>query len=207
MDISNLKKIKLLGKLVIWTHNNKFFVKDLDKPEEHGTVGFYKNGIIDLHRKNEKNNTYQSLGIIDMKKFLSRLSQDPLSILSPLIEIADSVKIVTFEEKELSHLTVGIFPSLDSISTTKKKKNILEIPEDAINIFTNLEKLQWYDCKNKKVDGGFVYNNDNLIGALTKSEKGDNILILMNEKTLSIKEKLDKTWFPLEPTNWKPDKK
>lgn len=70
-----------------------------------------------------------------------------------------------------------------------------------------MEKLQWHDCKNKKVDGGFVYNNDNLIGALTKSEKGDNILILINEKTLSIKEKLDKTWFPLEPTNWKPDKK
>ncbi len=32
-DIGNIKKLKLLDKLVIWTSNNKVHVKDLEKPD------------------------------------------------------------------------------------------------------------------------------------------------------------------------------
>ena len=208
IDIENIEKLKIFGRLLIWKSNNKIHVKDFDKPDEHGTVGFVRNGIIDIHRKNEKTNTYRSEGILDLKKFVLKLSKDPLWFLNPLMEMAKIAKIVNFDESEFSHLKVMVYPSLDSFPLISKRKNKeIEIPENAIEIFANLEKISWKDCKNKKFQVAMVYDNELMIGFIQRTEQGAYMFILLNDKTSSIKDEIEKKWFNLEPTNWNQDRK
>ena len=126
--MDDIKKLKMLGKILIWKSNNKIHVKDLDKPEEHGTIGLLKDGKLDIHRKNEKSNTYQSEGILDLKKFMSKLIKNPEEILSPLLEFSRIMKPVNFDEDNLSHLFVAPFIDKNSLSPyMKKKKNEFDV--------------------------------------------------------------------------------
>ncbi len=206
IDVTNINKLNILGKLLIWRSKNKVHIKDLEKPEEHGTIGFLPNGTIDIHRKNEKFNEYESLGILDIPKFLSRLSKNPLEYLSPLLLMAKNVRKINFEEKEFSHLKVGIFPNINSIlEISNKKKNEFRIPQNAIEFFSNLEKLPWLECKNKEIAGAMVFNNENMVGFIQKTEKGDLIFIPLNKQTSSIKDQIERSWFKLDPPTWKPE--
>lgn len=208
MDETNdIRKLKILDKIVIWTSRNKIHVKDLDNSNEHETIGFLPNGTIDLHRKNEKSNEYQSQGILDLNKFLSKFTQNPLQMLSPLLQMANNMKAVNFEESELSHLSVAIFPDISTLVNTKKKKGLFEIPIDHLDTLNNLERLQWNNCKGKNFQSGIVYNANNMIGFIQRGEQGEHLLVLLNEQTNSIIENLGKSWFPLDPPNWNSDKK
>lgn len=203
MDLNEIKKIKIFDRLVLWGSRNKFHVKDLDRPHEHGTMSFLKDGKIDIHRKNEKNNTYQPEGILDLKKFISTFGKNPPSYLAPLLEMANQMKPVNFTEKEFSNLSIGLFPDLSSLSISNKK-SILEIPPEAISKFVNIKKIPWLECKNKDFRGGIVYRSDDMVGFIQKTENGNYVFILLNDKTLEIKNKIEDTWFKLDPPTWKP---
>lgn len=206
-ETNDIRKLKIFDKLVIWTSRNKMHVKDLDKPEEHGTMGFLPNGEIDIHRKNEKSNEYQSEGILDLRKLLTKFTQDPLQFLSPLLQMANNVKVVNFDENDLSHLSVSIFPDINTIVSVSKKKNkSVEIPVGALDVLNNLEKLPWNDCKGKDFQGGIVYNANNMVGFIQRTESGGYLLVPLNEQTNSVIKNLESSWFTLDPPNWKPDK-
>lgn len=207
IDVDNIEKLKILDRLVIWKSKNKIHIKDLEKPDEHGTIGFLPEGIFDFHRKNEKSNSYKSEGILDLMKFLLKFSKDPFQFLGPLMKIAQIAKKVNFGEEDFAHFSVKIFPDKDSIPFNSKKKNkIFEIPESAIEIFNNLETVSWKDCKNKEFQGALVYDKESMAGFLQKIESGDLVFIPLNEQTFSIIDQVKKSWLKLEPTTWKEDK-
>lgn len=207
MDIpENIEKLKILDKLVIWKSNNKIHIKDLEKPDEHGTIGFLKNGTADIHRKNEKTNEYKSEGIFNPFSILSKLIKNPDEIVNPLLEIANHTKIVNFEEEEYASLSVQILPN--TIPTVSKKNNKeVHIPISAINDFTNLETVSWKKCKNRDFRVGIVSDNDTLVGIIQLTEENKYLFLPLNYQTISAKNELEKSWFKLEPTTWKPKEK
>jgi len=207
MDIpENIEKLKILDKLLIWKSNNKIHIKDLEKPDEHGTIGFLKDGTADIHRKNEKTNEYRSEGIFNPFSILSKLIKNPSEIFNPLLEIANHVKIVNFEEEEYASLSVQILPN--SIPTVSKKNNKeVKIPISAIDDLINLETVSWKECKNRDFRVGLVSDNDTMVGIIQLSEENKYLFLPINDQTISAKNELEKSWFKLEPTTWKPKEK
>ncbi len=207
IDIEKIEKLKILNRLVIWKSKNKIHIKDLEKPDEHGTIGFLPNGNFDIHRKNEKSGSYKSEGIFDLMKSLLKISKDPFQFLGPLMKMAQIAKKVNFDEEDFAQFSVKIFPDKDSIQFNSKKKNkIFEIPESAVEIFNNLETVPWKDCKNKEFQGALVYDKESMAGILQKIESGDLVFIPLDEQTFAIKEQIEKSWLKLDPTTWKEDK-
>lgn len=206
-DIGNIKKLKLLDKLVIWTSNNKVHVKDLEKPDEHGTILFLKNGKIDFHRKKESTGSYKQEGILDLKKTFIKIAKDPLEFISPLLELKNLMRPVNFDEDDLKHLKVEIFPDKTTfLSLFKKKGKEYSVPKEAAKILNIREKCNWKDCKNKKFQLGHVYDNNQFVGLINKLDSGGYVFITLNDKTKSIIEKLEKNWMQLDPPSWQNDK-
>jgi len=50
---SGMKKFKIFDELFLALGNGKMVVKDLKKPNEHQTMLFLPNGIIDVHKTKE----------------------------------------------------------------------------------------------------------------------------------------------------------
>ena len=120
--------------------------------------------------------------------------------------MANHIKPVNFTEKEFSDLSIGIFPDLSSLSISNKK-GVIEIPPDAVSVFNDIKKTLWLECKNKELQGGIVYKRDNIVGFIQKTENGNHVFVLLNDKTLEIKNKIENSWFNLDPPTWKEDKK
>jgi len=204
--IDGVEKLKILDKLLIWKSKNKVHIKDLEKPDEHGTIGFLRNGNIDIHRKNEKTGTYQSEGMLNLPKFLSKLSKNPLEFLGPLLEMANHAKIVSFEENEFSSLSVQMLPNSIPMISKKNNKEV-KIPLSAIDDLLNLETVSWKDCKNRDFQVGLVSDNDTMVGIIQRTEQNKYLFLPLNDQTISAKEELEKSWFKLDPTTWKPKEK
>ena len=65
----NIKRLKAFEKIFLGFSNNKFILKDLDNPDEHFTMLFKNNGILDIHRTKEgSEKEYESLGKFDLVK-------------------------------------------------------------------------------------------------------------------------------------------
>ncbi len=203
----NVEKIKILDRLVIWTSKNKIHIKDLDKPDEHGTVLFLKD-MIDFHRKTESTQTYQPIGVLDFKKTILKIVKNPVEFISPLLEMKNIMRPIYFNEKDLEHLQVEIFPDKTTfLSLFKKKGKEYSIPKEAAKILNNREKCNWKECKNKKFQCGFVYDNDKMIGFILEMDNGGYVFVLLNDKTNSVMKNLEKNWMQLDRPTWKPDKK
>ena len=52
-SFGNIKRIKIFDKLFVSISNNKFIMKDFGTPDEHQTIVFRDNGIIDVHKTKE----------------------------------------------------------------------------------------------------------------------------------------------------------
>lgn len=201
-DIGDIKKLKLFDKLVIWTSKNKIHIKDLDKPDEHGTILFLKD-MIDFHRKTESTKTYQPIGVLDFKKTILKIAKNPLEFISPLLEMKDLVRVVNFDEDDLEHLQVEIFPDKTTFfSLFNRKGKEYSIPKEKMEILNRREKCKWKECKDKQFQLGFVFDDKQTVGFISELENGGHAFVTLNDKTNSIMESLEKSWMQLDPPSW-----
>ena len=163
----NAKKIKAFKKLFLAIGNKKFIIKDLEKPDEHHTILFTDDGMVDIHKTVEgSDKKYESLGKFDMLKTVKEIVAKPEIMSNALEELVKGLKEVNFDESEFSHLSVGIMPSKEELSKlATRKKNKVEIPLEAAKEF-DFRRLviPWNKAKNKVKDSSVVYDKDNPVG-------------------------------------------
>ncbi len=170
----NIKRIKMLGKLFLAFSNNKIVIKDFDKPNEHVTMLFKSNGIIDIHKTkegSEKEKEYESLGVFDLIKSVQKIVSDPTILENGVTEFAKSAREVTFEETEFEdHNIYNFKTSEEFLSIAKRKKKDITIPIEAIDeIFPFKDTIPWNDAREKIRDNALVLNKEGIpIGFLLK---------------------------------------
>lgn len=157
----NIKRIKLLGKLFLGFSNNKIIFKDFDKSNEHVTMLFKPNGILDTHRTKEgSEKEYESLGIFDLGKTVQKIVSDPMILVNGLTEFAD-YKIANFKTQE------------ELASIVKREKKDIIIPVESLGeFFPFKDTILWKDAKDKIKDNALVLNKDGIpVGYLLKIQE------------------------------------
>ena len=93
----------MFGKLFVAFTNNKIVLKDLDKPDEHQTIKFTKDGFMDLHYTKEgSEKKYESQAKVNLMDVVKGIIENPSIIENAVQEFLKAMKKVTFDEKEFS---------------------------------------------------------------------------------------------------------
>ena len=171
----NIKRIKMLGKLFLGFSNNKIVLKDFDKPNEHVTMLFKSNGIMDIHKTKEgSEKEYESLGIFDLGKTVQKIVSDPMILVNGFTEFMKSAREVTFEEPEFADYKIANFKTKEEFSSiVKRKKKDIIIPIESLGeFFPYKDTILWKDAKGKIRDNALVLNNDGIpIGYLFRIQE------------------------------------
>jgi hypothetical protein len=170
--LADIKRIKLLGKIFLGLSNNKLILKDFENPDEHITILFKQNGIIDIHKTKEgSQKEYESIGIFDLVKTVQKILSDPTDFMNGIKAFAEGGKEITFEEPEFSDYSIVNSKSKEEfLSLFEKKKKDFVIPaESAGEFFPFKNTIPWHDAKDKVKETAFVLNKDGImIGHLLK---------------------------------------
>ncbi len=132
----NFKRLRIFDELFLALGNGKIIVKDLKKPNEHQTIFFRPNGILDVHKTKEgSKKEYESLGSYDLLKSVAKMASNPNEIIIPLIQTLQSMKEVNFQESEYEHLQVS------PIATPNEMRPTCVPQCDKVNILLTLSRV------------------------------------------------------------------
>jgi len=170
-SIGNAKRFNLFGELFLALGNGKVVIKDLKKPDEHQTMSFLPNGIIDVHKTKEgSKKEYESLGKYDILKGAANLVSNPNDILMGMIKTIQLMREVNFEESEFEHLKVSPIMTLEELSPFLKiSKKKVEIPPQAaenLNFLHNM--IPWKQAKDHVKENALVFDGDSPAGYIFK---------------------------------------
>ena len=170
----NIKKIKAFDKIFLGFSNNKFILKDLDKSDEHQTMVFRENGILDLHKTTEgSEKKYESLGKFDLIKTVQKIITDPTILEKAVMEMVQNMKEVTFEELEYADYKISNIKTKEELSViAKREKNNVIIPVESLAEFNMFDGLiPWNSAKGKINENAMVFDKNNMpVGQLFKKE-------------------------------------
>jgi len=169
--LDGIKRIKAFEKLFVGLGNDKFIIKDLEKPDEHTTLAFRKNGILDVHKTKEgSEKEYESLGKFDLIKAVKDILADPKSFENALMDFVKGLKEVHFDEPEFEHFTVAIMKSKEELAKlAKKEKKNLSFPIETIADFDFRNSIiPWKEAKNKMNEYALVFDKTLPVGYVWK---------------------------------------
>ena len=170
--IEKIKRIKILGKLLLGIGTNKIILKDFDKPNEHLTILFKPNFIMDVHKTKEgSEKEYESLGMFDLKKSIQKIVSDPSMLESGFTEFVKSAREINFEEPEFADNRIFNPKTLEELLTIvkKKRKDYIIPAESAEEFFPFKDTIPWKEAKGKVKEYAFVLNKEGFpVGVLIK---------------------------------------
>lgn len=171
----NMKKFKIFDELLLAFTNNKMVFKDLKNPEEHQTISFVSNGIVDAHKTKEGpegQKEYESLGQYDLLKMMSKLASNPMELVQPMIETIQSMKEVDFTESEYEHLSImPMMTSEEILPLVKLNKKRVEVPVESLSNLNFLQKrIPWKQAQEKIKENAIVLDGDLTVGYIMKKE-------------------------------------
>ena len=130
---------------------------------------------------------------------LREVSTNPMGFFDPFIKLTDHMQVVEFNEEKYKDYIVEIFPGKDFLgSFLNKKKDEYSVPPESIEKWIDkIVRVSWYECKNRPLEGGLVYDNESILGILYKTEEGKIILIKMNDEVKSLVDSVFTKWTKL----------
>ena len=164
---ADMKKFKIFKEYFLALANGKIVLKDLKNPEEHTTISFLPNGILDVHKTKEgSKKEYESLGKFDILKMAAKLVSNPMDLLQSMIQTIQATKEVDFSESEYEHLSVmPIMTTEEILPLVKINKKRVEIPVESLNKLNSLEKrIPWKEARDKIKENAVVLNGDLSVG-------------------------------------------
>lgn len=176
---SDMKKFKIFDELFLAITNGKMVIKDLKNPEEHHTISFLPNGIVDLHKTKEgSKKEYESLGKYDLLKMVAKLASNPDDLAQSMMQTIQATKEVDFSESEYEHLSVmPIMTSEEILPLVKFNKKRVDVPVESLNNLNFLEnRIPWKEARDKIKDNAIVLNGDSSAGYIFR--KNDKFLYL-----------------------------
>lgn len=172
----DVKRFKAFEKIFLWLGENKITIKDLDIPEEHITMLFKSDGILDVHKtkegpENEKE--YESLGKFDLLGLAKELVKNPQIFVNAVTDLVDSIQKINFDEDEYAHLLVANMKTKEELyKILKKEKRKAVIPKESIDEFQiGKSTFPWKEAKNKIKENALVFDKEIPIGYIFKKEK------------------------------------
>ncbi len=191
----NIKRIKIFEKILIAFSNNKIVLKDLEKPDEHQTLKFRDDGIIDSHSTKEgARKEYQSQAKINLIDAVKELVTNPEILENGLKEMVNSLKPVNFDEKEYSHLKIVPVKTEEEFRSIAERKNRdVIIPIEKITEFdVNSLLIPWNEAKGKIHGHGMVFDKESPIGFLQEINGSFFYMSLDNIHNSSIAKLIEK---------------
>lgn len=176
---SDIKKFKIFDELFLVIANGKMVIKDLKNPEEHQTISFLPNGIVDVHKTKEgSKKEYESLGKYDLLKMVAKLASNPDDLAQSMMQTIQAIKEVDFSESEYEHLSVmPIMTSEEILPLVKFNKKRVDVPVESLNNLNFLEnRIPWKEARDKIKDNAIVLNGDSSAGYIFR--KNDKFLYL-----------------------------
>ena len=178
---SDMKKFKIFNELFLAFTNGKMVIKDLKNPEEHQTISFLPNGIVDVHKTKEgpeDEKEYESLGKFDLLKMVAKLASNPNDLVQSLMQTIQVMKEVDFSESEYEHLNVmPIMTKEEILPLVKINKKRVDIPVESLNNLNSLEKrITWKEARDKIKENAAVLDGDSPAGYIFK--KNDKFFYL-----------------------------
>lgn len=173
-DFDDVKRLKAFEKLFVWLGENKITIKDLDNPEEHFTMLFKSDGILDVHKTKEGTEKgYESLGKFDLLGLAKELVKNPQIFVNAVTDLVGSIQKINFDEDEYAHLLVANMKTKEEFyKIFKKEKRKAVIPKEALDEFQiGKSTFLWKEAKNKIKDNALVFDKDIPIGYIFKKEK------------------------------------
>ena len=186
---ADMKKFKIFEELFLVFTNGKMVIKDLKNPEEHQTISFVPNGILDVHKTKEgpeDEKEYESLGKYDILKMVAKLASNPHDLAQSMMQTIQAMKEVDFSESEYEHLSVmPIMTSEEILPLVKFKKKRVDIPVESLNNLNFLEKrIPWKEARDKIKENAVVLDGDSPAGYIIK--KDDKFLYLPTDDIMKI---------------------
>ncbi len=167
----NTKRVKVFEKIFVGLGKNKIFFKDLQKPQDHFTMLFTKDGRLDFHETQEgSEKNYKSLGEFDLLGLVKQVAYDPHAEEKFVKELFRNAKKVNFEEPEFAnYIIIDMGIKDEMLKHAKKTKRRVEIPAEPFEK-SGIEKftINWKEAKNQNIIYGSVMNGDDLAGLLLK---------------------------------------
>ena len=173
-NFDDSKRFKAFDKLFLWLGENKITLKDLDNPEEHFTMLFKPDGILDVHKTKEGSKKgYESLGKFDLLGLAKELVKNPQIFVNALTDLVDSFQKINFDEDEYAHLLVTNMKTKEEFyKIFKKEKRKVVIPKESLDEFQiGKSTFPWKEAKNKIKNNALVFDKDMPIGYIFKKEK------------------------------------
>ena len=122
-NFKDLKKLKAFDEFLMAISNDKMVFKDLNKPNEHHTMKFRDDGILDIHKTIEgASKEYESLFKIDLGSIAKEIEKIPNFEQKFISEIFSLFKEVDFTEDEFSNCLVANIKTPDEIQKFVEKK-------------------------------------------------------------------------------------
>ena len=163
----NIKRLSVFGKLFLAVSNNKIILKDLDKPDEHQTIKFTEDGVMDLHYAKEgSTKKYESQAKVNLIDAVKGIIENPSIMENAIQEFVNAMKKITFDEEEFAQFTVAPMITPDKIvKFTKKTKRKVEFPSENVDEFQLSEMMiPWKSTKGKLHGNALVFDKDAIIG-------------------------------------------
>ena len=169
----NLKRLSIFEKLIVAFSNNKIILKDLDKPHEHQTIKFTKDGFIDIHYTKEgSEKKYESQVRVNLIDVVKGIIENPSIIENAVQEFVKAMKKVTFDEDEFAHYTVAPMKTVDEIAKfAKQTKRKVEFPSENLEEFlTSKTIIPWKQANGKIHNYALVYDKDDPVGVIQEKD-------------------------------------
>ena len=169
----NLKRLSIFEKLFVAFSNKKIILKDLDKPNEHQTIKFTKDGFIDLHYTKEgSEKKYESQVRVNLIDIVKGIIENPSIIENAVQEFVKAMKKVTLDEDEFAHYNVAPMKTSDEIAEfAKQTKRKVEFPSEKVEEFLSSETIiPWKQANGKIHNYALVYDKDNPVGVIQEKD-------------------------------------
>ena len=167
----NPKKIKAFDKLWLVFSNNKIIIKDLEEPDQHYTMLFKDNGIVDIHKTKEgSKKEYESIAKYDLVKTVQNILGNPKEMEDAFMQFLQTMKEVNFEESEYEHLAIANMKTKEELADiVKKEKKGLVIPIESLQEFQlGKSVIAWKEAKGKIKDNALVFDKEKPAGYIFK---------------------------------------
>ena len=191
------RKFKIFDELFLVFGNNKFVVKDLNKPNEHQTMFFRNNGVLDVHKTIEgSKKEYESLGKIDLLKAVAKIVSNPNEMIHAVEQTIKCIKEVDFTEEEFEHLKVSpMMTKEEFVPLLNFNKKRVNLPLESINALNSMNaQIPWKNAKNKIKENAFVYDGDCPAGVIFLKDNRFLFLQIPDVKDVPFVQFLDKAF-------------
>jgi len=169
--LGSAKRFKILDELFLAFGNGKMVVKDLKKPNEHQTMFFRPNGVLDVHKTKEgSEKEYESLAKYDMLKSAAKVLSNPSELFQSMVKTIQAVRGINFEESEFENLQVCPMMTLEEIlpflKITKRKVEVTIQAATALNYLD--KRFPWKQAKDHVKENALVFDGDSPAGYIFK---------------------------------------